>query len=213
MSIVGITSLGSERVHQPRYERLSPPQRETFKDFVVEIASSKLSEDSPISDKWLSEHFEEAKFIKRRGRFARHLNKNPDLAERFMENPKEVIKEALVERASTLIDDDSPITDEWLSEHLKEARLIARRRYFAEYLDENPDKAERFMEGLAEAEEVRKEADVERASTLIDDDSPITDEWLSEHLEEARFIARHGHFAEYLSEKPDEAEKFIDTSV
>ena len=213
MNGINAVNLNMNLLKAPMCRRILPPQREVIKDFVVEVASSIISDDSPITDKWLSKHPEVAAIIARNPGFARYLNENPDQAERLMEGraeAREVIKEAAMKGACALIDDDLPITDEWLSEHPGAAAIIAKHPGFAYYLNENPDQAERLMEGRAEAREVVKEAALEGACALIDDDSPITDEWLSEHPGAAAIIVRNPRFARYLNENPDQAERVME---
>jgi hypothetical protein len=194
-----------------------PSQREVIKDYVVELASSKMSHNSPITDEWLSGNIGAARFIARYPGFAAgYLNENPDQAQRIVDNPDEaeaVLNEAIVERVSALLADDSPITDEWLSDNIGTARFIARHADFAAgYLNENPDQAQRIVDNPDDAVAILNEAIVEHASTLLADDSPITDEWLSDNIEAARVIARHAGLAKYLNENPDQAGRFMVTA-
>jgi len=90
------------------------------------------------------------------------------------ENKQEVVKDYVVKIAGDLLNDESPIQDEWLSENIWKSKFIAKHPALAEYLNENPDQAQRIVDNPQETVEVLKEAVVHQADELLNDDSPIT---------------------------------------
>lgn len=127
------------------------------------------------------------------------------------------LTEKLVNRTSELLSEESPITSDWLTEHLGAAKLFSAFPEFAEYLNENKDLGQTFMESIdavkAILEDFFDENAVEKAGELLSDDSVITDEWLTENPSAAHFIAKHPAFATYLNENVEQSEKFISVSA
>jgi hypothetical protein len=197
----------------PRPSIPASPRLEVVKDFVTELASSRMRQDTSLPEEWLSEHIGVATVIAKRPGFARYLNRNPDQVEKLMQGPgeaRQVIKEAAIKGAQILTHDASPITDEWLDEHRGAAMFLAKHPGFAAYLNRNTEQAKRFMEGPEEAKAVIKEASLEIAGALIDDDSPITDDWLAEHPGAAAILVRNPGLTRYLNEKPEQAERLME---
>ncbi|MGD9091132.1 MAG: hypothetical protein PVI38_21770 [Desulfobacterales bacterium] len=119
---------------------------------IVDYVSDLLSEGSPMTYEWLSDHFGVAKLISTFPEFASHLNENSDLALNFMQSLEEVksiladfFNQNAVEKASELLSDDSIITDEWLDQNINAAQLIATNPAFAVYLQDNIEQAEKFI--------------------------------------------------------------------
>jgi hypothetical protein len=125
--------------------------------------------------------------------------------------------ENIVNFAREFLGDDSPMTSEWLSEHLGVSKLISTFPEFASYLNENSDLALNFMKALEEVKSTLadffNQNTVERASELLSDDTPISDEWLAENIDAAHLIAANPAFAIYLQENIEQAEKFVSLSV
>ena len=129
----------------------------------------------------------------------------------------DTLAEKLVNLTGNFLTEESPITSDWLAEHLGVAKLFSTFPEFAEYLNENNDLAQNFMESIDAVKAILEDFfdanAVEKAGELLSDDSAITDEWLAENLGAAHFIAKHPAFAIYLNENVEQAEKFISVSV
>jgi len=145
------------------------------------------------------------------------INQHAERTDAASEIISDSTTENIVNYANELLADDSPMTSDWLIQHLGVARLISAFPEFASYLNENSDLAINFMKSLEEVKSTLEvffnENTVEKASEFLSDDSPITDEWLAENLNASHFIATHPAFAAYLQENIEQAEKFISVSA
>ena len=152
--------------------------------------------------------------------FSKYLDLTHGFTKRLDEGQENVTDsraEIMVNRASELLSEDSPMTADWPSEHLRAAKLITNFPELAQHLNQNPDLAQRFMQSIEEVKTILGGFFDEKASELagqfLNDDSPITYDWLYENLGAANFIAKHPRFAAYLNENLEQADKFVSVSA
>ncbi len=122
--------------------------------------------------------------------------------------------EETVSRALENLDDDSVITEEWLTDNPPAAQMIADNKILTDYLNDNPDAAEEFIAGKAEGQAVIEAAITDnllrRAVEQLDQETPITEEWLSDNLDIAGLIADKTGFADYLNENTEQAQALME---
>jgi hypothetical protein len=180
---------------------------ENIVSYVLEF----LSEDSPITSEWLSEHLGVAKLISSFPEFAAYLNENSELAINFMKSFEEA-RATSDDFFNENGDDDSRTTKERMPEHILDTNL-SNSQALATGVYEN--------HGYTIQDEARRRAEVENivispteniiayASELLSEDSPMKSEWLSKHLGVAKLISAFPDFASYLNENSDSTFKIM----